>query len=778
MGQNGGVRALGLGTVRMLLWGMMALVLSFGAQPAAARSFSSIEVEGNQRIEDATVMTYAGLIPGADITTGQINAALQRILASGLFETVDVDLRGSKLVFQVKEFPTVNRVSIEGNRRIDDELLQSVIRSAPRRVYDPSIAELDARNIAEAYRTAGRIAATVTPKIIPRSQNRVDIVFEITEGAVVEVSRIGFVGNTSFSDRRLRQVLGSKQAGLLRAVISRDTFVEDRIAFDRQALTDFYRSRGFIDFQVLSVSTEFSQDRQTFFVNYNIREGQRYRYGALSVASEVPELDAAAFGKILNIRSGQIYSPVRVDDNIARIERQILRDGIEFVQVEPRIERDPRNQTLDIVFTLVRGPRIFVERIDIEGNTNTRDDVIRRQFDTVEGDPLNPREIQRSASRIRALGFFAQAEVNTREGTASDRVIVDVDVEEQPTGSIGFGLNFSPGDGIGGTFSITERNFLGRGQGLSFTIAGGADNSEARISFSEPALFGRNVSGGIDLFYDRTENFSADYDTNEIGFSPNMGFRISEFSRLNLRYRLASEELVNVDRGEEGTDDNGSSAILQREEGERLTSSVGYTWTFDNRRSGLNPNAGFRFQFSQDFAGLGGDNKYIRSVARATAETRVWGEEIGLSATIEGGAINMLGGDNSRIIDRFAAGRRLRGFERNGIGPRDLTATNEDALGGNYYAVLRLESSFPIGLPEEYGLRGGLFFDAGSVWELDDVQGTGGEVDDSFQLRTVLGASIFWTSAIGPLRFDFAQALTKESYDKTQVFDFSISTSF
>ncbi len=744
----------------------------------AGRSLSRIEVEGNLRVDDSSVLTYAGIGTGTPLTTGQINAAYQRIMGSGLFETVDFDLSGTVLTITVKEFPTVNQISIEGNRRIDDDVLMPLLTTKSRRVYSPSDAENDARTIAEAYRQAGRLGAIVTPRIIPRSQNRVDLVFEVTESAVVEVERIAFVGNKSFTDRRLRNVLGTKQAGLFRALVARDSYVEDRIAYDRQVLTDFYRARGFVDFEVTSVSTEFSRERNAFFITFNVREGQQYRFGKVGLASEVPEIEAAAFDGIVRTKPGQLYSPVRIDDGIARLERKAIMDGYDFIRVDPRIQRNPETQTLDLTYTLTRGPRIFVERIDIEGNSSTRDEVIRRQFDTVEGDPFNPREIRNAASRIRALNFFSKADVQPRDGTAPDRVIIDVNVDEQPTGQIGFGINYSVGDGFGGTFNLSERNFLGRGQQLSFSVSGGVDNAAGSLRFTEPALLGRDVSGTMEAFYTSTDQWSSDYSTREIGIQPSLGFNLSDYSRLSVRYRLAQEDLYDVDTGTEGTSDNGSSIILQEEEGDRLTSSIGYTYTFDTRRVGINPDAGIRFQFSQDLAGLGGDSDYIRTTASLLGETKLMGTDLNLRAELQGGAIAALNGQDTRIIDRFGAGRRVRGFDRNGFGPRDLTATNEDALGGNYYTALRTEMDFPLGLPEEYGVRGGVFFDTGSVWGLDNTQGTEGEVDDSFHLRAVLGASLFWTTPLGPLRFDFTRAVMKEDYDEEQNFDFSISTKF
>lgn len=770
------LRKLGMGRALLVC---LILTLAHAASPVMAQAqYSSVEVRGNQRIETSTILTYAGIQPNQPVTAGQVNAGYQRILGSGLFETVNIEASGNRLIIAVEEYPTVNQINIEGNKRLDDDVLIGLLNTQPSRVYSPSTAEADARIITDAYRQSGRLAATVQPKIIPRSQNRVDLVFEVTEGSVVEIERIGFVGNRSFSDRRLRQVLGTKQAGIFRALVSSDTFIEDRIQFDRQLLTDFYRSRGYVDFEVLSVTPEFSRERDAFFLTFNIREGQKFNLGKISTSSEITGLDPMPYAEILKIKSGQPYTPNRIEDSITRLERKALQDGLDFVVADPRVTRNDRDLTLDVEFALVRGPRIFVERIDIEGNQTTLDRVIRRQFDVVEGDPFNPREIRESAERIRALGYFSVAEVNAREGTQPDRVIVDVDVEEQSTGNLSLGLSFSLDDGVGAAFGINERNFLGRGQILNFSLGIGVDNADSQISLTDPALLGRDMSGTMNLYYRTTNNFSADFSTREFGMDPSISFPLSENGRLQLRYELVENEIKDVDYGDDDDpDDNGSSVIIQREEGKQLTSAIGYKYTFDTRRRGLNPNAGVRLEFGQDFAGIGGDVEYIRTTALIGAETKLFNEEIGLTVELQGGSLNTLSG-NSSVLDRYRGGGRVRGFTRNGIGPRDLTATNEDALGGNYVASFSIEADFPLGLPEEYGIRGGVFYDAGSIWGLDDTAGTGGEVDDDFHLRSVIGASIFWTTPIGPLRFDFTKALDKEDYDDERTFDLTISTRF
>ncbi|MGB3248172.1 MAG: outer membrane protein assembly factor BamA [Tabrizicola sp.] len=744
--------------------------------PAFAQvfSFSNVEIQGNDRVDAATILNYAGISRGKEVSTAQLNDAYQRIVNSNLFETVELVPQGSTLVIKVVEYPIVNVISIEGNKRLKDEKLSGLVKSQPRRIYSPSQAEADAAAIAEAYRVAGRLAASVTPKIIRRDGNRVDLVFEITEGKVVENERISFVGNKDFSDRRLRQVLQTKQAGFLRNLIQRDTYVPERLELDKKMLTDFYLSRGYIDFQVLDASAELSRERDATFVTFTVREGLAYDIGKVTTVSEVEGLDAAEFEAVQKIRPGQTYSPLLIDNNITRMETLALKKGLNFIRVEPRITRNERGQVVDVEFAIMRGQKVFVERIDIEGNTTTLDQVVRRQFRTVEGDPFNPREIRQAAERIRALGFFADAQVNADQGADPDQVVVNVDVEEQPTGSLSFGLSYSVASGVGFNIGFSESNFLGRGQKLALSISTASANQNSSFSFTEPALLGRDLSFNVGGFYRTSESDYSVYDTRSIGFSTGIGFPLGEQSSMSLRFGLAEDKIYNY------TPSSGTGSpilVAEADRGALTTFSLGYSYEYDTRITGLNPKGGVLLRFGQDFAGLGGDTEYIKTTALALAETKVWNEEVTLRAIVEGGAIMSSGGNVTRVTDRFFGNGKIRGFEPNGIGPRDLGAADQDALGGNMFAVARFEAEFPLGLPEEYGITGGAFMDVGSVWSLDNTAGVGA-VDDSFIPRATVGVSIFWNTPIGPLRFNFSHAVKKEDYDKEQTFDLTISTKF
>nr|WP_273524595.1 outer membrane protein assembly factor BamA [Rhodosalinus sediminis] len=744
------------------------------ASPAQAQDFrfTSVAIEGNERIAPRTILSYAGIARGETVSGAELNEAYRRILDSGLFETVEIEPQGERLVIRVAEYPTINQISFEGNRRIDDERLGELISVQPRRVFNPSQVESDVATIVEAYEAQGRIAARVTPRVIERSENRVDLVFEVFEGDVVEIERIGFVGNDAFSDRRLRRVLQTKQAGVLRAFIQSDTLIADRIEFDRQLLTDFYNSRGYVDFEITAVNAELAEERDGYFVTFNVREGQRFRFGALTVTSDLPAVDLAAFEEAVRTRPGQVYSPARVDDDIARLERLAVERGLDFVRVQPEVTRNDRDLTLDIAYRLERGPRVFVERIDIEGNTATLDRVIRRQFRIAEGDPFNPREIRAAAERIRALGLFASADVEAREGSSEEQVIVDVDVEEQPTGSLTFGGTYSSTSGLGAVVRFQERNFLGRGQRFSLEVSTGADDRVYELGFSEPAFLGRDLRFGFNFSYRETDNLLARYDTAIGRLRPSLGFPIAENTRLTLNYTTEYTEL---------SDPGGNLGQIISDEvarGEEWKSSVGYTLSYDTRRTGLDPNAGILLEVGQDFGGLGGDSTYVETRARAVAQRRVWNEEVTLRATLEGGALNYTDG-SSRVTDRFFLGpRRMRGFTLDGIGPRERDPANniDDALGGEMYAVARFEAEFPLGLPEEIGVSGGVFYDAGSLWSLEQTNAD--VIYEDFSLRQTIGLSLFWDTPIGPLRFNFSEAIEKRPQDEAQNFDLTISTDF
>ena len=760
--------------------------------PAFAQEFrfSTIEVSGNQRADASTILGIAGIGRGVGVSAAELNTAFQRLSESGLFQSVELIPSGNRLVIEVREFPIIGIVNFEGNRRIDNDTLAGIVQTRAGRVLSPAQVEADAQEIAALYRQRGRFAAEVTPRIIPRGNNRVDLAFEVREGNVVEIERLSFVGNRSYSDNRLRRVLDTKQAGLFRALVQRDTFVEERIALDRELLRDFYLSRGYVDFEVLSVTSEMARERDGFFLTFTIREGLQYRLGDVSVVSEVPGVDVAPYAAQLRARGGVVFSPTVIETNIQRLERVATLEGRRFVRVEPRFTRDEPNQVINVEFALVEGERTIIERIDIQGNTTTLDRVVRRQFRVAEGDPLNPREIREAAERIRALGYFSDVETDVLRGSSPEQAVVAVDVEETPTGSLGFGVSYGASVGVGGAINFSEANFLGRGQLVSLDFNTVSGQRELGLRFVEPALLERDLRYSLEVRYVESQEFFSNFDTTTGLMRHALSFPVSEFGRLEGRTTFRYERLRNVPRG--GVDDEGeplpvSSTRIQADEdfGSSFTGSIGYQYTLDTRRSGYDPTRGYVLQFSQDFGIGNGSRSFIVSELRAGYEQRVLNEEVTLRADLTAGVLHMMDG-SSRVSERFMLDGRMRGFAFGTTGPRDFQGAafdsdpllNQDVLGGTRYLVAQFETEFPLGLPEEYGITGGAFLDVGSVWGVDASAGLDLQGSDRLQIRAAAGVSVFWDTPIGPLRFNFSRPIKKQPWDKAQNFDLTIVSRF
>ncbi len=763
----------------LYLFAMAAFFLSLpNMAEAQTYRFTSVAVQGNQNIDDESIVGFARIARNRSISAAELNAAFQRVSATGFFRSVDFVPSGNRLTIRVEEFPIINRVNLEGNRRLDDDVLLPLIRSRSGAVYSPAQAEADATAMAEAYAAQGRLAARITPRLIERGSGRVDLAFEIVEGRMVEFERISFVGNRSFSDRRLRGAIDTAEAGIASAFFAADNFSEQRIARDRQTLEDFYRSRGYPDAQVLSAVTELNPERDAAFVTFTIREGQRYNFGTIDVISEVADIDAAPYQAVVNVRSGTLFTPGQLENLIQRLETTAARAGHRFIRAEPRFSRNEREQTIDVTMALVRGERVVIERIDIQGNTTTQDNVLRREFHVAEGDPLNPREIREAAARIEALGHFSRVEHGTRPGSTPDQRVVDLEVEEAPTGSLGFGLSYGASAGIGANVQYSEDNFLGRGQQVRVTLSTVRDSRSLDMSFTDPAVFDRDLAFGITLGYTQsTSNDFTRFDATLLQISPSISFPTSRHGRLQLRAGLQRDQMrlqtaaltpLISDRIDNGPGDNDG--------GRFITSTVGLTYTYDTRGRGINPDRGVILSFSPDIAGLGGDRRWVRLTGRAGYEHRIFSGDVLLRAEVEGGIVSHRG--RSRLVERFSLDSdQLRGFEPYGMGPRGFTTDGvySDGLGGNRFAVMRLEAEFPLGLPQQYGLSGGVFFDAARLWGVDNATAS---VDDSRSIRAVAGVALLWDSPFGPLRFNFSHPIRRESFDRPQRFDVTIATRF
>ena len=745
--------------------------LQLDAQPF---ELNSITIEGNERISNSAVTNYSKLQAGDFVSDQDLNEAYNNLVKTKLFRSVKFKSRDKTLIIEVEEYPTVNIISFEGNRKFTDQRLSKILTIKPRFVFSPESLENDLEALEETYRNSGRISARIQTKVVNLSDNRVNVIFEIYEGNTVEVERISFVGNRAFSDRRLRRVLESKQAGILRKLILRDTLISDRISLDKQLLSDFYRSRGYADFEIFDVNAELSEEKDAFFISYNIKEGPKFRIGKVKISSAVKGLKFSAFKKFITLEEGEEYTPVSVQSSVNRLEENIRLQGYDFLRVKPIISRDIANSILNVEFVVEQGERVFVKRIDISGNTATLDRVVRRQFFLAEGDPFNPNEISAAAERIRALGLFSDSSVNVIAGSSPSEVILDVEVVEQPTGTLSFGAGYSSSSGFGGLIEYQERNFLGRGQDLSFSIKTGKDDQLYQLSFFEPMFLRNDLGLGVNFSLKDTKKQNAAYDTQNIMFQPYLVYPLGIKSKIKIDYAIDQTDLSNP---------FGVGSIITEEvnEGKVTSSRIGYVFSYDTRLYKIGPKNGVLFNLGQEFIGLGGDKTGLKTTLKAAAQKETLKEEVKLTAIFEAGLLTYTRG-KSRVVDRFFLGsHKMRGFEPGGLGPRECLNrqcgnNNNDTLGGENFAVLRFEAEFPLGLPEEYGFSGGVFYDVGNLWSLSNSNGD--VLYEKGSWRHAIGTSIFWDTPIGPLRFNFSEVLKKETFDRSESFDLTISTRF
>jgi outer membrane protein insertion porin family len=742
-----------------------------------------ILVEGNQRVESDTVLSYLVIQTGNYLDARAVNLSIQTLFATGLFSDVRIEDRGEIVVVYVQENPIVNQVILEGNNAVDDDQITDEIQAQPRAIFTRARVQSDVQRIIEVYRRTGRFAAQVTPRIIEQPQNRVDLIFEISEGPVTGVSRINFIGNDTFSDRELRGQLVTAESRWYRFFSSNDNYDPDRLEYDRELLRQFYQNQGYADFRVVSAVAELTPDQEDFYITFSLDEGDIYSFGEISVTTDLPDISTDFLTSALPAQTGQLYQGELIESSVDTLTFATGAAGYAFVNIRPRISRNRADRTVDVEFVIDEGPRVYIERIDIVGNTRTLDHVIRRELELVEGDAFNRALIDRSRNRVRRLGFFEEVEITEAQSSAEDRARLQVEVTEQPTGELAFGAGFSSTDSFLIDMSISERNLRGRGQFLRFRISASSRREQVDIRFTEPRFLDRNLAAGFDLFSVRSDFArEASFETQSTGISLRAGFPTTRSTNLGLRYTLRNDDVTVF---------AGANSGLFAQSGERITSVFGYTLQWDRTNDPIQPTRGFRIQISQDFAGVGGDVRYVQSETTGSFYRGLWPDVVA-SFSFNAGFILGWGGDSIRINDRFfKGGNTFRGFETAGVGPRIVgreAATGiirgGDALGGRAYAIGSLELAFPTGLPEEYGVRASLFTDFGTVGLLDDDAqiadsgGVGSFTADDLSLRVSAGVSISWDSPFGPIRFDIAEALVNETYDKAEFFRFSTRTGF
>ena len=788
---------------------------------------AQVAVRGNSRVDSETIRSYFSGT-GAD----DINQGVKNLYATGLFSDVKVSRGGGGVVITVRENRAINRVAFEGNSKLKSSQLEGEIQSKSRGAYSPTIVDADVERIKDVYRRSGRAAASVTARTVQLPNGRLDVVFTVNEGDKTGVKEIVFVGNTAYSGGKLRDLMDTTEMNFLSFFKSSDVYDPERIGGDLEIIRRFYLKNGYADFRVIGSDARYEPTKGGYVVTITVEEGPQYKIGSVNVDSHNPAIANATLLPLVRFGVGDTYNGDLVQKSVELMTRDVNRRGFAFSQVKPRGDRDPTTRTVSIVFTVEEGPRVYIERIDIRGNTRTRDYVIRREFDIGEGDAYNKVLVDKAERRLNGLGFFKKVKITNEQGSAADRVIIVVDVEDQPTGSLSLSGGYSTVDGIIGEVSITETNFLGRGQYVRAAVTGGQRTKGVEFNFTEPYFLGRRLAAGFDVFAKETDISQYSYYNNfvvggtlrlgvpitdEITFSPHYSIYRSAISIPNnatYPYNDCSSPISGITPQVNPLSTNPASATtncltngeaslaLKQAVGTTVTSLVGYTLSYNSLDSGKNPTEGILAELRQDIAGAGGTEHFVRTTGDIRYYRPIYDQIIGL-VHLQAGDLRAYGGNDLRIVDNFNLGPTLvRGFAPSGIGPRDVSVGIDPAgnpLGGTEYVGASVESQFPLyGVPRDLGLKGAVFFDAGTLFGYRGQTNftNGGAVvpynqfplytqgntltvgGDTTTIRSAAGVSLIWASPLGPLRFDFAKAITKNQYDQTQIFRFSGGATF
>jgi outer membrane protein insertion porin family len=815
---------------------LAAVTLTGG--PAYSQTVDSIVVEGNRRVEASTIRSYFKASPGGRLDAQSIDDGYKALYATGLFQDVRISQSGGRLVVIVLENPVINRIAFEGNRKIKDDQIKGEIQSKERGTLSRAAVQSDVQRIVEVYRRGGRFDVRVEPKIIELPNSRVDLVFEIREGQKTDVKTIRFVGNRAYSSYRLKDEVKTAESNWLAFLQTTNIYDPDRIEADRELLRRFYLKHGYIDVRVVSAVGEYDPAQGGFVITFTIDEGEQYRIGRIDVISNLPALSPGLVRPRLRMSEGDVYNAEAIEKSVEDMTVESAKQGFAFASVRPGADRRSETRTVNLVFTVEEGQRAYIERINIRGNTKTRDYVIRREFDLAEGDAYNRALISRAERRLKNLGYFKNVRISTEPGSAPDRVIVNVDVEDQSTGEVSLSGGYSTSDGALAEASIGERNLFGLGLAARAGITYGQYSKGANFSFVEPYLLGYRLALGLDVYAKQQLPTSfISYQTNTVGGNVRLGFALREDTSLQVRYSAYRQEIklpsvlsncnnINPDfistfptpgllnngnpattfPGLAGTGTTNQDCYVDGEasvpvktellNGAVFTSLVGYTLAYNTVDDNRNPSSGIAASLNQDFAGVGGDVRFIRETLDFKKYYEVVSDVVGVMhlqcGFIRGwnnGSIDFgqLGNNGVRMLDHFQMGPNLvRGFSPAGIGPRDLTiGTTNDALGGTQFWGASVEVQSPIfGLPKDVGLKVAAYADAGSLWNYTGPTSlplTGETMtpsSNSMFVNSSAGVGLLWASPFGPIRFDLAYPITKRSYDRTQIFRFSGGTSF
>ncbi|TPI34389.1 outer membrane protein assembly factor BamA [Mesorhizobium sp. B3-2-1] len=767
-----------------------AFAVQFVATSAAeAAVVSRVEVSGNQRVDADTIRNYITIKPGKAFSSSDVDSAVKALFGTGLFSDVQINQVGSTLVVKVSEYKVVNQVLFQGNKKLKDNALQAAVQLKPRGTFSQATLDSDVEAVKAAYRRIGRDDAGVTAQIMELGDNRVNVVFHITEGDRTQIAAINFVGNSAYSSRRLSDVINTKRSSWVSFILRDDVYDEDKLRADQELLRRFYFNHGYADFQVVSAVGELDNATNKYTVTITVQEGERYTFGDISVESTIPEVDSKSLESVVETRKGDVYNAKNVEDSIIALTEKVAGSGYAFAQVTPRGDRNFENHTISVVYTVDQGTKAYVERIEIRGNDRTRDYVIRREFDVSEGDAFNQVLIQRAKKRLEDLNYFDKVDISTVPGSAPDQVVLVVDVVEKSTGEFSVGAGYSTGGDTAGPSvegSITERNFLGRGQFIKVSAGGGKNSRDYSLSFTEPYFLGRRIAAGFDI-YKSTRQYNNNYDSDTTGATIRFGLPITNSITTQLAYNI-SQEKYKVDKGCNPTDAvpqgtcNISAAILDAIENQSpwVKSSVSLGLVYNTIDDMKNPHEGIYANTTVEVAGLGGDAKFVKVTGRGSIYQTL-SEQLDLVGLISGGAGHVEGYGNGdlRVFDHFqSTDRMIRGFAYGGIGPV-ASGTSGDHLGGTTYFNASAEAQFPLPVvPESFGLRGAVFADAATLYGSKLATGLVDQDSTGMKVRASVGLGLMWASPFGPIRIDYAIPVKKEAKDDVQEFNFGISTRF
>ena len=733
---------------------------SYGAE-ITDNAVTEIQIDGIQRIDKETVIAYSNININDTYTEELGNNALKSLFETDLFSNIEISFKDNLLIIKVSENPTVNLIKFEGNKKINDEDLLLEISLNERSIYSRSKVKKDLEKMLTLYQRAGRLSTEINPTIEMLENNRVNLTYEIDESSVAEVSKISIVGNENFTSSKIKSIMKTKQKKLLRPWSTSDNYDPDKLEYDKQLITEFYNDNGFPNFKFTSSIAQLIPNKNSFEIILTLNEGEMFNFGTISAETELDKLSSDAIINSVSTKEGALYQSSLIKESISLIRDQASMIGYTFIEIYPKLIPDDDSKTVNINFKINEGPRVYVKNINISGNTRTIDKVIRRQVKLSEGDAYNKYAIDLSKDTIRSLGFFGTVDIEEVRVIDSDRVNINIHVEEKNTGEVSAGAGYSSTSKTSVTFGLKEKNFLGKGQKANFQASFADTQSTYDISFEEPYYNNKNLSLRGDLYSRFSDPTSVRYETEDLGAGFSIRFPLAPTLSYGFSYEIFTTKVKA---------DANASSYEKLLAGTDTVSSVTNTFSSDRRNSPYKPSSGHLSRLTSTIAGVGGTSYYIKNFFDHSRYKRLSKSFVG-AFKIEAGHLNGYNDKYAPITSNYKlGGKNLRGFKAGRVGPK----SGNSYYGGQYYYLTSLETNLELPI-DEFDITSVFFIDAGSVWGLDSRYGS---IDDDHKLRSSAGVNFLWDSAIGPINLIYAKAINKESTDSLDSFYFDIGYLF